>query len=116
MSIDGTSLPVSAAIVGTMLFETRKSEKKLGKGESALKSRLSKTRTDVETDDLGPILVLCPDETQADNFCMDLTTFSELSGLSVSPLRLAICDPFNPESGEASDAFGYRLKALKALD
>ena len=116
MSIDGTSIPVAAAIVGTMLCETRKSEKKSGRGASALNSRLSKNRTNVETQTAGPILILCPDETQADNFCMDLTTFSELSGMSVSPLRLAICDPFNPETAEASDSFGYRLKALKALD
>ena len=116
VSIDGTSVPVSAAIVGTLLSERQNSKKKPGAGASGLKSRLSKNSADVDTTASEPILVLCPDETQADAFCMDLTTFSELSGLKVSPLRLAICDPFNPESAEASDAFGYRIKALKALD
>ncbi|MBR0238215.1 MAG: transcription-repair coupling factor [Thermoguttaceae bacterium] len=115
-SIDGTSIPVSAAIVGTILSESQKSEKKSGSVRTgALKSRLSKS-ADEKSENPGPILVICPDETQADAFCMDLTTFSDLSGQSVSPLRLAICDPFNPETAESSDAFGYRLKALKALD
>ncbi|MBR6436807.1 MAG: hypothetical protein IKS45_09890, partial [Thermoguttaceae bacterium] len=115
-SIDGTSIPVCAAIVGTLLSENQKSEQESGNASSALKSRLSKNKTDAAAQAAAPILVLCPDETQADNFCMDLTTFSELSGVKVSPLRLAICDPFTPESAEASDAFGYRIKALKALD
>lgn len=121
VSIDGTSIPVSAAITGALLYNnvnTRPSASKQG----ALKSKLLKFASEKKPSDdtssaqNSPILIICPDDTQADNFCMDLTTFSELSGLSINPLRLIVCDPLNSQTAESGEAFGLRLKALKALD
>ena len=119
VSIDGASIPVSAAVVGAFYSNEVINTKKVGKTKgSALGSRLSaRNNSDAKSDaDFGPILVLCPDEKQVDDFCMNLTTFSQTSGVAVSPMRLSICDPLNPETAESSDAFGDRLKALKVLD